>query len=104
VNWITKRAFGNERHLGFDASEFDEATFRRIHVPVKHAYYMSRDFRPGRDASWVKIERGSDDSELEIYLRYLTSGPDEPEFLRSLVRLEIEPVEVPWPVDSRAGD
>jgi hypothetical protein len=96
VNWLTKQAFGNERHLGFDATTFDESMFRRMDVPVKRAYHMARDFEPGQGASRITIERDSDKSELEIYLGYFGAGSNLSEFLKSLVRLSVQPAEVPW--------
>jgi hypothetical protein len=63
INWLTKRAYGNERHMGFDALNFTQDSFHRMDVPAKHEYYMSGDFKPGHDASWITIKRDSDDTE-----------------------------------------
>ena len=102
TSWMTKRAYGNERHLGFDATNFTQEAFRDMDVPAKHEYYMSRDFKPSRDASWITIDRGSAATELDIYPGYLGAGSKKRDFLELLIDVSIRPVEVPWTVDSPA--
>jgi hypothetical protein len=100
TNWITKRAYGNERHMGFDETNFTPEYFRQMDVPAKREYCMARDFKGGGEASWVTVERASPRTELGIYLGYLAAGADEPDFLESLVDTSIRPVEVPWALES----
>ncbi|MEX0676132.1 MAG: hypothetical protein WD063_03605 [Pirellulales bacterium] len=100
ASWITKRAYGNERHMGFDPANFTQEYFRQMDVPAKHEYYSSREFQPSRDASWIKVERNSSLTDLGIYLGYLAAGSGKHDFLKSLVRLSVRRVEVPWEVGS----
>jgi hypothetical protein len=99
ANWITKRAYGNERHMGFDTTNFTKEYFDQMNVPAKRAYCMAHDFQPGDGASWITIEPTSPKTELGVYLGYLTAGAHTNEFLDSLVDVKIEPAEVPFSLD-----
>jgi hypothetical protein len=104
TNWITKRAYGNERHLGFDKTNFTSDYFHQMDVPAKHEYCMSRDFKPGPEASWITVDRASDASELRIYLDYLTAGAGEADFLKSLLNVNVRTVDVPFDVGAPAKE
>jgi hypothetical protein len=102
VNWITKRAYGNERHMGFDTTNFTPEYYKQMNVPAKRAFCMAGDFEPSDDVSWITIEDRSPYTELGTYLGYLLAGSQRHDFLESLVDLSIRPAKVPWTLDEPA--
>jgi hypothetical protein len=89
ADWMLKRAFGNERHIGFDAKLIDKATFARSQRDWDREYYMFSEAVFGPNATKIAVVQNSSLSEPKIFFEYYFGGAEERNaFLKSLVRLE----------------